>query len=136
MKTPSLVLRAHHLQSAKLLHRIPRELVVRALIAREYIHDGTDAFVDFVYRTLKKGFSDLSKEVQLQVGGLDIICTECPKHKTRTCTPESPQTNRIVGEVFLRDYAPGKLDTETILKYNLNPKRIYTIGELREIMSF
>ena len=133
---PELTLRAHHLESTKLLHQIPRDLIVRVLIESEYIPNKNDAFVDFIYHTLKKGFGDLSRQVKLQVGGLDEICIACPKHQTGICTPESPHNNRIVGAVFLRDYESGEKDLKTIARYNLDPEKIYTIQELRKIMDF
>jgi len=128
-----LILRAHHINSAKLLSRMPRREVIDAMERFEYIEHPSDSFINLVYTNLQKYFQELSSLLVLTVGGLDIICESCIKHQKGTC-----ETNKT-GEynLFLSENSFGKsADIQILDKYGLNAGRIYTVNEVRKAANF
>jgi hypothetical protein len=129
-----ITLRAHHIGSVKALFKSPRELIVFWLIKGDYIKSEKDPFVNSVYN-LKSLFKS-PQTFKIKIGGLDLICEACPRHKIGKCNPNEPK-NEIVGKVFLGGSYEGPLrDIEIVNKYDLSTEREYTTEELRKIAGF
>lgn len=128
-----LLLRAHHVNSAKLLFRTPKEQIIEEMKKFGYIEQASDSFIGVVYSNLREYFQKLSNKLRLAVGGLDIVCENCVKHQTGICEPNKTHEYNI----FLGTNSFGKAaDIEILDKYGLEINRIYTVGEVKKAANF
>jgi len=128
-----LLLRAHHINSAKLLFRTPKEQIIEEMRKFGYIEHSSDSFVDIVYENLQQYFKKLSNKLRLAVGGLDIICESCVKNKKGLCKPNKTEEYNI----FLGAKSFGKgADIEILDKYGLEANKVYTVNEIRNTANF
>jgi len=133
-------LRAHHLQSSKAIHALPKEEIIRTLIALGYVSSKENPFISHIYNTLVNAFKNPEKKVRLLIGGLDDICIECPRHQRGDCSPENPSSKGQWLEkrpaFCLSDYQYPIVDQRIVDKYGLNPEKVYTVSEIREKLNF
>jgi hypothetical protein len=128
-----LSLRAHHVNSAKLLSRTPKEQIIEEMKKFGYIENTSDSFVNIVYSNLQEYFQKLSNKINLTVGGLDVICENCIKGKIGLCDPNGQEDYNI----FLSGNSFGEsADIQILDKYGLKAEKIYTVGEIREAAKF
>lgn len=129
----SLSLRAHHINSAKLLFRMPKKKIIEAMKRFGYIEHQSDSFVNIVYSNLHKYFQKRSNKLNLTVGGLDIICENCSRNQKGTCHPEDQKEYNI----FISVNSSGKdADVKILDKYGLEANKIYTVDEIRKMANF
>jgi|TARA_B100001971_G_C18179872_1_gene532129 hypothetical protein len=127
-------LRAHHLITAKLVHKTTKEVLLMGLKKLGYTKnkEKNGDFADFIYEGLRNIFANPNQQIKINNGGLDIICNQCPKLQEKNCNPLNPQNQNT----FLRPYEDKTRDIEIIQQYNLDISRIYSIRELRKIIKF
>ncbi len=130
----SLTIRAHHLKSAKALFKLPRGVIIGQLITHGYIDSPSHPFVGLVYRF--KGIFERNPRIKLKIGGLDVLCSHCPKYARGDCDPDNPRRGAVKPAFLRGDYEGPLSDMETIEKYNLDTGRTYTVEELKGIAAF
>ena len=129
----TLTLRAHHINSAKLLFQTPKEQIIDEMKRFGYIENNTNSFINIVYSNLYEYFQRLSNKLKLTVEGLDVICENCIKLQKGICNPN----NKEEYYPFLSGSSFGKgADIQILEKYNLQDGKIYTVGELRKKLDF
>jgi len=137
-KVIPISIRGHHLESAKQVTNISKNVHARLLMIGEYIKHSKDPFVDVAYTQLKELFSNPKNLLKILAGEKDFICDSCPiDGKVSSCIGakiEIPQyfwdpehTHRSYGE---------KTDQEILEKYNLKANEIYSVRDVRKIMKF
>lgn len=130
----SLTIRAHHVESAKALFEVSREAMVASMIRLNYVDSENHPFVDLVYRF--KRLFERNARFKLKIGGIDVLCENCPVYHRGDCDPNKLQ-ERVVGAAFLSGSYEGPLSDEDIVgKYNLDLKKTYTAAELRKLAGF
>lgn len=131
MENP-IIIRAHHLESIKLLYTLPRDLIIRALIELGYIKSSQDSFLDYVYKETERIFSNPRARLKISIGGLDFLCQECPIRRRDECAPENPGRAKTL---FLARYEGPETDEKTVQKYKLTGQD-FTAQGLRAIIQF
>lgn len=128
-------LRAHHVTSARYLHKTPFSTVVNGMKKLGYIENFTDPFIDTALR-LKRLFKNPNQKFRINIGGIDFICGGgCGRRKNKQCDPENPRPNPF--PAFVTGTYEDKIrDIEISKKYDLIPEKIYTVAELKEKLNF
>jgi len=131
----TLKIRAHHVETARILYPFTKERVKKTLVNGEYIKEENHPFATLIEQYLAL-FSNPSQEFKLKIGGLDFICKRCPKRKRKACNPFK-QEKRILGPAFYNgnENIKGR-DSEIVEEYDLDINKTYIVEELKKIFKF